>query len=181
MASIPFISHRLALRGLPNVGDPFDVEKYGHFDIADKDNAFVDYSAARLLIQHPNEQERKEQEEVVKSGWSKAGPALKALLVSNKAAMDRWRQGTDKADALYIQPKTYNVMTGLPVVQPMRGFARLAIVEGRVGSGRKARRSLGMVSRRCDPVDTEDGGVAQLSVLSVSPFTRSRPIASITG
>ena len=50
IASIPLIWHLLALRGLPDVGDPFDVENYGHDEVADKDNAFLDYSIASTML-----------------------------------------------------------------------------------------------------------------------------------
>ena len=131
LASIPFFSRQFALRGLPDVGDPFDTSKFGHVDIADKDNAFVEYSTAtRMLTRDGDMKAFEELTLVTKSDWSKGGTAIKTWLSINKPALDLWRQGTEKPDALYYQPESYTLLTLLRVTAALRQFSRLASAQG---------------------------------------------------
>lgn len=122
----------LALRGLPDVGHPFDVKKDGHLDITDDRNAYIDYlGAIRLMTRSTPGPISDAMQAVFKNGWGKATPELVAWLDTNRAALDLWRKGTEKTDALLVQPATYNIMTGLGPAQALRDFARLAALEGR--------------------------------------------------
>lgn len=130
LATLPFLSREFALRGLPDIGDPFDTRKYGRFEVADRDNAFVDYSVASGMLTRSGRKAEDELNAVLKGDWSKAGRSLKSFLAANKPALDLWRKGTEKPDALYHQPESYTVSTLLPVTQNLRQFARLASARG---------------------------------------------------
>ena len=109
IASLPFFSRQFALRGLPDVGDPFDTSKFGHVDIADKDNAYVEYSTASKMVPSPVDRKAHDEAKVVeKYGWSNGGPALKNWLTAAKPALDVWRAGTEKSDALPDRQKNIN-------------------------------------------------------------------------
>ena len=129
--SLPFISRRFVLRDLPDVGDPFDVAKYGHIKLADDDNAIEEYSiASTMLTGAGGNQAYDELTAVTKDDWSKAGTVLKTWLSTNKAALDIWRKGTEKPDSLYYQPNVYTFSTILPVIQKLREVVRLATAQG---------------------------------------------------
>jgi hypothetical protein len=116
------------LGGLPDVGDPFDVaEALRPIEISDEDNAYVAYSEARRLLTRVTDTVR--QFKWVKVTWSTAGPEMQAYLEANRPALDAWRAGTKRPDALYHQPGKMAFDTILPVVQDLRTFERLAELE----------------------------------------------------
>jgi hypothetical protein len=117
------------LDGLPDVGDPFDVaEALRPIEISDEDNAYVAYSEARRLLARVTGSVR--QVSWVKVTWLAAGPELRAYLESNRPALEAWRAGTERPDALYHQPGTLAFDTLLPVVQDLSTLGRLADLEG---------------------------------------------------
>jgi hypothetical protein len=121
-----------ALRGLPDVGHPFDVAKYGTIDVPDDRNAFVDYAIAAQLLKRgaipgtPNGPEL-----VIQGGWAQQTPEVAAWLESNRPALMAWRRGTERPEAILVQPETFQIATRLAVVQDLREFGRLAEVEAR--------------------------------------------------
>jgi hypothetical protein len=118
-----------ALDGLPDVGDPFDVAAaLRPIEISDEDNAYVAYSEARRLLARVTGTVR--QFNWVKVTWSAAGPELRAYLESNRPALEAWRAGTERPDALYHQPGKLAFDTLLPVVQDLTMLCRLAELEG---------------------------------------------------
>jgi hypothetical protein len=118
-----------SLDGLPDVGDPFDVaEALRPIEISDEDNAYVAYSEARRLLTRMTGAVW--QVAWVKVTWSAAGPEVRAYLEANRPALEAWRAGTERPDALYHQPGTLAFDTLLPVVQDLRMLGRLAELEG---------------------------------------------------
>ena len=110
-----------SLDGLPDIGEPFDVEAFCR-PIPDESNAFVLYKEAfGRLGKEPGSPD---------FVWETADEPQKKWLAECREAMAIWRRGTDRLDALYISPRTMNLTTLLPVVQGMRSFARLALLEG---------------------------------------------------
>jgi hypothetical protein len=114
-----------SLNGLPDVGDPFDVEEFSR-PIPDETNAFVVYKRAfDKLGKDPINPAG-----VWKADWASSSDDQRRWLEQSREALELWKQGTSRPDALYISPKTLNVSTLLPVIQGMRSFARLAVLEG---------------------------------------------------
>jgi hypothetical protein len=110
-----------SLDGLPDIGEPFDVEAFCR-PIPDESNAFVLYREAfEKLGKEPQSSD---------FVWELADEAQKKWLAENREALAIWRRGTERPDALYIPPRTLNFATLLPVVQGQRSFARLAVLEG---------------------------------------------------
>ncbi len=118
-----------SVSGLPDVGDPFDVaEARRPVVLADDDNAYVKYSdARRQLTRFPSAMA---QTDWTKLTWSKAGAEFRDYLEANRAALETWRQGTERPDAMYHQPGEMAADTLLPVVQDLRTLGRLAGLEG---------------------------------------------------
>jgi len=117
------------LDGLPDVGDPFDVEEARRpIVMPDGDNAYVLYTEAKgKLTRLPATLSRVDFPELT---WSRAGSEVRDFLEKNREAMELWRQGSERPDALYNQPGRLAVDTLLPVVQELRTLANLAGLEG---------------------------------------------------
>ncbi len=110
------------LMGLPDIGDPFDVAAFADPMVPDDENAFVLYrQAVGKLVAEPAD---------INYDWATTGPVGKGWLERNREALELWRRGAERPKALYMPPRSLTVMTQLPVVGEIRGFARLAQLEG---------------------------------------------------
>jgi hypothetical protein len=110
------------LRGLPDIGDPFDVAAFTENPIPDDENAYTLYAqAARLIGEEPQDN--------MSFDWSTAGPVEKGWLEQKREALEIWRLGTERSKALYIPSRSMNLMTQLTVVDDIRKFMRLAKLE----------------------------------------------------
>jgi hypothetical protein len=131
LAGSPFVYRAMRLAGLPDCGPPFDVEAFGTQDVPDAENAFVEYRAAEKLYQRmPSSKADDESfDKAMEEGWSEANANIRKWVADNRASMEIRRRGTEKPDAIYLQPKDGTYETLLPVVQAARGFGRLAHLE----------------------------------------------------
>ncbi len=113
-----------SLSGLPEVGEPFDIDEFAR-PIPDEVNAFTFYRRAfDKLGKDPTNPSG-----VWAGDWGSASADQRRWLGTNREALAIWREGTARPDALYISPREMNVATVLPVIQGMRSFGRLAILE----------------------------------------------------
>jgi hypothetical protein len=118
-----------SLDGLPDVGDPFDVAAARRsVEFAESDNAYVLYAEAKDLLSRVPPSVS--QIDFAKLSWSTAGPEARAFLEQNREALEVWRRGTERPDALYNQPGRLAMDTLLPIVQEIQTFAKLAALEG---------------------------------------------------
>ena len=96
-----------SLDGLPDVGDPFDVAAFGDVKVADDRNAFTLYRRATdLITRMPKD---------ATNDWATAGEPEKAWLEANREALNLWRRGTERPDALYHPPRSLKFDTRLSV------------------------------------------------------------------
>ena len=110
-----------SLSGLPDVGDPFDVAAFADEPIPDDRNAFTLYrQAAKLMTRQPTG---------ATHDWATADEAQKRWLEANREALELWRRGTERPEALGIPLRTITFGTALPVITEMRTFARMASLE----------------------------------------------------
>jgi hypothetical protein len=109
------------LTGLPDVGDPFDVAAFER-PISDDSNAFVLYKQAVAIL--PNEPAD------LTGDWGQAGPAERQWLEASREALETWRRGTERPDALDVSPVGATFETKLEAAQKLRAFARLALLQG---------------------------------------------------
>lgn len=115
----------------PEFEHPFDIEEFGYADIPDDENAFTAYLEASWLYRKPARGDVDDDRELVlESGWPAASQDLKDYLEANRPALEAWRVGTTKAEALYHQPESVTVNTLLPVSGHLRELTRLAALEG---------------------------------------------------
>ena len=112
---------------VPDVGDPFDVaEAQQPLIVAEADNAFVLYEAAEAKLGKPPEQ-LGELNAVV---WKRMGPEVRSYLEQNRQALELWRSGTNRPDALYCQPGTAEFNTSRRPVYDLWTLCQLALLEG---------------------------------------------------
>jgi hypothetical protein len=118
-----------SLKGLPDVGDPFDLaEARRRVGVPDGENAYVDYvDAARLLAPRPATLSRVD---LTKLSWSDAGTNVREYVEQNGAALSKWREGTQRDGAVYNQPGQLAFDTLLPVIDHLRTLVALAGLEG---------------------------------------------------
>jgi hypothetical protein len=110
-----FIWWGTSLRRLPDIGHPFDVEKYGTYDIPDVDNAWTYYrQAAAKLTPSPS---------MPWPGvrtWSQFPPQYREWALANREVLETWYIGTTKERSIYNQPRDLRLDTNLDVAQNLR-------------------------------------------------------------
>jgi hypothetical protein len=130
-----------SLDGLPDVGDLFDVaEARRPVEIPDADNAFVAYAAAgRQLVKPP-----KTSDEIgwdlfcapVRDGafktlaWSSTTPKHREYLEARRAALETWREGCARPDAVYHQPGRITLGAVMNLIDEAALLAGMAALEG---------------------------------------------------
>lgn len=118
-----------SLDGLPDVGDPFDVSEAARpIPISDEDNAFVSYDAARRMLTTLTLANARSLRKP--STWSNADQQARDYLEQNRLALEKWREGSERPDAIYHQPNEMSVASSLPMAQHLRTFCQLASLEG---------------------------------------------------
>jgi hypothetical protein len=91
----------IQLLGLPDIGEPFDVAAFRALRIPDDSNAFILYrQAAERLVPLIKPREPKGQSIDQRAPWSKAAPAVRQWVERNREAMELFRRGADRPDAL---------------------------------------------------------------------------------
>ena len=121
--------HMRSLEGLPDVGDPFDVARCGsrsRFQMNRMPTSFM-RKRGGWSPRRPREIWRVKWEELT---WSKAGTSVHDFLEANRPALELWRRGTERPDAIYHQPGKIAADTALALVDDLRMLGRLAGVEG---------------------------------------------------
>ncbi len=122
------------LWGLPDVGDPFDVEAFEAVRIPDDRNAFVVYRDAASMLEGVVSASRRQKRGLVwihfPGEWSEADQAWRDFLADGRAALDLWRSGSDRPDARYDHPEGLSLHTLLPVTQKFFLFVRMGALEG---------------------------------------------------
>jgi hypothetical protein len=130
-----------SLDDLPDVGDPFDVAGMRQpIVLPDSDNAFVAYAAARqLLVIPPNPADEDRyclianavaDGEIKPLTWASATLEIRSYLNAKRAALDLWREGSGRRDALYYQPDRISPGSVINLIPDARVFAGLAALEG---------------------------------------------------
>jgi hypothetical protein len=113
-----------SLRGLPDIGDPFDTVALGTVAVSDDENAFTYYrQAAARLKGLPSTNKPF-------VGWAQVSLRDKDWFFANADAISVWIEGTMQDRALYYQPRDMRVDTPLNVVQDLRTFGALAEIAG---------------------------------------------------
>ncbi len=119
-----------SLRGLPDIGDPFDVAAFCSPAVRDEDNAFVLYRQAGSLYHS--------WQGIATYEWPKADEAERHWLEENRPALQFWKRGTELPDALLIPPDVVTFDLDTDALTQLRDLARLACLEGALDSRPRA-------------------------------------------
>ena len=121
-----------SLADLPDIGDPFDVERARQaIKIPDSDNAFEAYAKASLTPgDAPPEfwAERSNKQDALR--WSTAKPTNLAYLEKHRRALEIWRLGSERADCLPYQPAELSAASIINFVPESMVHAAMAALEG---------------------------------------------------
>ena len=131
-----------SLDGLPDVGDPFDVaEARRPIDLADADNAFAAYAKASQSLANSRNNPIDVHRSILLCGavlardikaltWSSSSPDIRAYLKAKRAALEIWREGSHRRDALYYQPNRIRLSLNIDLAGDTRILAGMAALEG---------------------------------------------------
>ncbi len=122
--------HSIQLVDVPDITEPFDLEKFGHVEIAPEQNAFELYRAAsEKLVSETNDVRKDALFDVIKGGWSKCPDEVRSWLEENRDALELFREGSERPEAVYFQPAEKTCVTQLVVTNRLRTLAQLACLE----------------------------------------------------
>jgi hypothetical protein len=127
----PFLFRGYRISRVPDIGEPFDLEAFGTVNIAAADNAITQYTLARTLLRTRGygDAEIAIEEKARAQGWAFASEAVTKWLDDNQPALAEWRKGTERSQAVVIQPKDFRFTSTIEVVQESREFTRLATLQ----------------------------------------------------
>lgn len=122
----PFLYRGYCISSVPDIGDPFDVEAFGTVNIAPIDNAMTHYSVAMGLLRKAASYSSEDLKKAFDHGWSQTPEVLRKWLSTNQPALAEWRKGTERSQAVFIQPKDRKWDSIVEVIQESAQFTRLA-------------------------------------------------------
>jgi hypothetical protein len=135
----PFTIRAFMLSGVPVIAEPFDFDEFAKWEVPTEENAFTDYRQAaelhtRLLEDLKsqgvvNVREPADYTVFLDQGWSVADDSTKKWLELHHEALTIWRRGTEKTRGRNLSPADFTFNTQLDVIQGMRTFVRLAMIE----------------------------------------------------
>ena len=136
-ATLGLLAYRASrLSGLPDVGPPFDMVPVLAIDVPNDRNAWTIWRRAIAQVKRSEVVERR----IFNGPWSWPKPTdaeALAYMARNDEALELWRLGADRPDAMIVRPADLTPETMLnPEVQQHRNFWRMALVDA---SGRTAR------------------------------------------
>jgi hypothetical protein len=131
-------SLRRSALAVPNV-EPFDVDAFTSFTIADKRNAATLYREAvprfveqkKVLSKGGSQVEAfdKSYEATIGKDWKFANDDVRRWVEANRPAMETWKQGSQLDDCLVIRPDLVHLTTSISLSLAAGEFGRLAVLE----------------------------------------------------
>jgi hypothetical protein len=128
MIAAPVAWWFIQLLGLPDIGDPFDVREFRSFTIPEDRNAFVLYRQAADRFKPLVPSSKAEGQRIQLSvAWSEADPLVRRWVEANREAMELYRRGAERPDAL--DPELTSNPDSHEMTQALRFFQALALLE----------------------------------------------------
>ncbi|MBX6313234.1 MAG: hypothetical protein IRY99_10025 [Isosphaeraceae bacterium] len=115
------------LYGLPDIGDPFDPTPLRVLDVPEDENAFTLYRQAHARARRNEGIERR----IFNApyAWPGSDPEALAYLAENREALELWRQGCKRPEALYYRIDALRFTSKMTLYAEHRHFVRMALVE----------------------------------------------------
>jgi hypothetical protein len=116
---------------LPDIGEPFDVVKFGTVDVPDADNAMILYREAGKELIAPSATDYK----VASSkawdyhSWATADPEVRRWAMDNRPALDVWLKATERSNSLLFQPQDVENQSILGTIYLIRDLLHPAMLE----------------------------------------------------
>jgi len=131
VVTLAILMHCIQLQEVPDIKEPFDLDKFGHVDVAPEDNAFELYRAASAkLVSQTNASRTDAVDAVLYGGWLKSSEELRDWLEENREALELFRQASERPEAVYFQPAEKTIVSPqLVVSNHLRTLAQLACLE----------------------------------------------------
>jgi hypothetical protein len=132
IVAIPIVYRSTRFSGILPIDEIVDREVEGRFFVEDDENAFTFYkSAVSMLPPSTGKVLVNEGVEAVRTGrgWAEISPEVRQYLEESQDALAEWKRGTELDEAVYIQVATADFTALIPVTQPLRAFARLAVLQ----------------------------------------------------
>jgi hypothetical protein len=130
MIAAPVIWWFIQLLGLPDIGDPFDVEAFRSSTIPDERNAFLIYRQAADRLEPLNTTGLAQGQRInLRATWSQVAPFVRRWVEANREAMECFRRGTERPDALDPALAT-DPDSSWKTTQALGWFHDLAMLEG---------------------------------------------------
>ena len=127
VATAPALWWSIQLTGLPDIGDPFDIEAFRAKTIPHERNAFVLYRQAAALFKPLNRFDTSPSLSVdLHTRWSTAAPEVRRWSEVNREALALYRRGAEKPDSL---DSSLPSLGGYLQFDALRPFQRLALLE----------------------------------------------------
>lgn len=117
------------LRRLPDLPEPFDVAAAAHVEISADQNAFELYRRASDKLQPMPADLRSQYSDVVQEGWNAIPLSYQEWLAENRDPLNIYREGSERPQAVYVQPGELLWNTPLDVTNSLRDLARLGQLE----------------------------------------------------
>jgi hypothetical protein len=122
---------------VPDVGEPFDVEKFESFSLPNEKNAISQYLLAqRALVRFdslmPVARIRPADESAraaALNSWNDANPDARAWLKANRKALELWKIGAARDESIEVPYESLNTYSELPASTDARIFVQLALLE----------------------------------------------------
>jgi hypothetical protein len=117
-----------SLRGLPDVGDPFDIGAFSRSsEVPDEQNAAILYrQAGARLKEFKNAGIRFDK----MLDWDTADEPVRVWSTENHEALEIWLKASRQPRALWVAPETWKISTLDGGIQDISPFTRLALLEG---------------------------------------------------
>lgn len=133
LVAIPIVYRSSRFSGIPPIEDVVDREA-ASFHLAETENAFTFYRSASSMLPPVSQNSAVDISiglETLKfqRGWDSVPEDVRDYLKKSEQALAEWRLGTELDDGVYIDVSAANWMTMLPVIQDLRSFSRLAILQ----------------------------------------------------
>jgi hypothetical protein len=125
--AVPLLWWAMQLWGLPDIGEPFDIAAFRSRTIPEDRNAVVLYRQAERKLKPISQFEKHTTNQVDPlARWSKTTPEIRRWLEANHEALELYRQGTKRPDALDLDSRS----DGRVLDHAFWALRNLALLEG---------------------------------------------------